>query len=101
MRIAMTSLYLPSGSKIGVGYQAHAMANEFVKRGWEVTMHSPCEKPEDARYEHVVVPVGSRSRTFRFAWELRRYDWGRFDVLHAHGDDTFLWLKKPAHVRTM
>lgn len=101
MKLAMTSLYLPSGSKIGVGYQAHAMANAFVERGWEVTMHSPCKKPEDALYAHVVVPVGSSLRTFRFAWELRRYDWSRFDVLHAHGDDTFLWLKKPVHVRTM
>ena len=101
MKLAMTSLYLPSGSKIGVGYQAHAMANAFVERGWEVTMHSPCEKPEDALYKHVVVPVGARLRTFRFAWELRRYDWSRFDVVHAHGDDTFLWLKKPIHVRTM
>jgi len=101
MKIAMISLYLPSGSKIGAGYQAHAMANAFVARGWEVTMHSPCARPEDARYEHVVVPTGARWRTFRFAWELRRYDWSRFDVVHAHGDDYFLWLKEPVHVRTM
>ena len=97
----MISLYLPSESKMGAGYQAHAMANAFVERGWEVTMHSPCAKPEDALYEHVTVPVGTSLRTFRFAWELRRYDWSRFDVVHAHGDDYFLWLKKPVHVRTM
>ena len=40
-KIAFISLYLPSGSKIGVGYQAHAMANVWVGRGWDVTMHSP------------------------------------------------------------
>jgi len=100
-KIAMISLYLPSGSKIGAGYQAHAMANAFVERGWEVTMHSPCSRPEDALYEHVVIPVGGCLRTFRFAWELGRRDWARFDVVHAHGDDYFLWMRKPVHVRTM
>jgi glycosyltransferase involved in cell wall biosynthesis len=64
-------------------------------------MHSPCAKPEDALYAHVTVPVGESLRTFRFAWELRRYDWSRFDVVHAHGDDYFLWRKMPVHVRTM
>ena len=47
-KMAMISLYLPSNSKIGAGYQAHAMANAFSERGWEVTMHSPADKPEDA-----------------------------------------------------
>ena len=102
MRVAITSLYLPSGSKIGVGYQAHAMANFFVaQKKWKVTMFSPCLRPDDALYEHVVVPVGNHGRTFRFAWELRRYDWSVFDVLHAHGDDNWLWFKRPIHVRTM
>jgi len=101
MKIAMISLYLPSESKMGAGYQAHAMANAFVDHGWEVTMHSPCARPDDALYAHVTVPVGASLRTFRFAWELRRYDWSRFDVVHAHGDDYYLWLKHPVHVRTM
>ena len=102
MKIAITSLYLPSGSKIGVGYQAHAMANHMVaEKGWHVTMFSPCPKGDDALYEQVVVPVGHRLRTFRFAWNLRRYDWSRFDVLHAHGDDNWLWFRKPIHIRTM
>ena len=99
--MAMISLYLPSSSKIGAGYQAHAMANAFAARGWKVTMHSPSPRPEDALYEHVVVPVGAHLRTFRFAWELRRFDWSGYDVVHAHGDDYFLWMKDPVHVRTM
>ena len=60
-----------------------------------------CECPDDALYEHVKVPVGNSMRTFRFAWELGRFDWSRFDVVHAHGDDYFLWMKDPVHVRTM
>jgi glycosyltransferase involved in cell wall biosynthesis len=101
IRIGMISLYLPGESKIGVGYQAHAMANAFIEHGWEVTMHSPCPRPEGALYDQVVVPVGTRMRTFRFAWELRRCDWSQFDVIHAHGDDYFLWKDAPLHVRTM
>ncbi len=64
-------------------------------------MHSPCECPEDALYHHIKVPVGDSMRTFRFAWELGRLDWSSFDVVHAHGDDYFLWMKTPVHVRTM
>jgi glycosyltransferase involved in cell wall biosynthesis len=97
----MISLYLPSGSKIGAGHQAHAMANAFAERGYGVTMHSPCEKPRDAVYEHVAVPVGEHGRTFRFAWELRKINWRRYDVVHAHGDDYWLWGKRAVHVRTM
>jgi phosphatidyl-myo-inositol alpha-mannosyltransferase len=102
MNIAMISLYLPSDSKIGSGYQAHYMANAMVQRGHGVTVFSPCERPEDARYQHVRMAVGDVGRTFRFAWNLRRVDWSRFDVLHAHGDDYWLWgHSKPLHVRTM
>jgi phosphatidylinositol alpha-mannosyltransferase len=32
LRIAMISYYMPSGSKIGVGYQVHAIANMLVAR---------------------------------------------------------------------
>ncbi len=103
MNLAMVSLYLPSGSKIGSGYQAHYMANAMAGRGHAVTMFSPCSRTDDAAYDHVTVGVGAHGRTFRFAWELRRaIDRRRFDVIHAHGDDYWLWgHDKPAHVRTM
>lgn len=102
MNIAMISHYLPSGSKIGAGYQAHYMANALVQRGHRVTMFSPCPRPDDAAYEHKSVPVGRRLRTFRFAWNLRRMGLEAFDVIHAHGDDYWLWGRRwPPHVRTM
>lgn len=102
MKIAMISLYLPSGSKIGSGYQAHYMANAMVRRGHAVTMFSPCDKTAGALYETVTLPVGNKLRTFRFAWNLREVDFGRFDVIHAHGDDYWLWHRNgPVHVRTM
>lgn len=101
MNIAITSLYLPSGSKIGVGYVVHTFANEMVKRGHRVTVFSQSGPSEGSIYETVVVPSGARLRTFGFAWNLRRYDFSKFDVLHAHGDDWFLWgRKRPRHIHT-
>lgn len=101
MNIAITSLYLPSGSKIGVGYSVHAFANALVARGHRVTVFSQSGACHDSLYDVQVVPVGRRFRTFRFAWNLRRYDWSRFDVLHSHGDDWFLWgCKIPRHIHT-
>lgn len=102
LRIAMVSYYLPSGSKTGVGYQAHAIANELADRGHEVDMFSPCPPVEGARYRHRSIPLDGALRTFRFALELRKLDLGSYDVLHAHGDDYWLWRRRvPAHIRTM
>ena len=99
MNIAIASLYLPSGSKIGVGYQVHALANALVGRGHLVTVFSQTGASPDTRYEVVVVPPAKRLRTFGFAWDLRRQDFSGFDVLNAHGDDWFLW-RRPRHVHT-
>ena len=33
LRIAMISYYMPSGSKIGVGYQVDALARALTERG--------------------------------------------------------------------
>jgi phosphatidylinositol alpha-mannosyltransferase len=102
LRIAMISYYLPSGSKIGVGFQAHYMANALVRRGHHVTMFSPCPRCTDAQYEHRTVDVGRHLRTFYFAWQFRNVDFSSFDVLHAHGDDYWLWRHRvPCHVKTM
>ena len=103
LKIAMISLYLPSDTKMGVGYQAHAMANGFVARGHSVVMFSACAKPEGARYDYHRVEVGDSLRTFRFAWNLRKTDFSGFDVVHAHGDNYWLWSRRhrPPVIRTM
>jgi phosphatidylinositol alpha-mannosyltransferase len=105
MRIGMTSYYLPSCSKIGVGYQVHTLANAMVDRGLEVDVHSVCGPSEGARYRTVQHRLEGRGRTFRWAGTVRTVDWTRYDVLHAHGDD--YWLFGPGarvarvHVRTL
>jgi phosphatidyl-myo-inositol alpha-mannosyltransferase len=106
LSIAMISHYLPSGSKIGAGYQAHYMANALSRRGHQVTMFSLCGPTEGALYKTETVDAGRSCRTFRLAWALRKIDYSSFDVLHAHGDDYWLWRNgrqrgKPAHIRTM
>jgi len=101
-RIALTSLYLPGSSKIGTGYQVHEFANHLVGRGHDVTVFSPDQPGEGARYEYAHVDPGSSLRTFRFAWRLRHVDLRGFDVLHAMGDDCFLaGTSRPPHVRTV
>lgn len=102
MKIAITSLYLPSGSKIGVGYVVHTFANKMIQRGHEVTVFSQSGASPDSLYKVVVVPTGTKLRTFRFAWALRSYDFSKFDILHAHGDDWYLWgVKRPRHIHTL
>ncbi|HZK80359.1 MAG TPA: glycosyltransferase family 4 protein, partial [Humisphaera sp.] len=74
----------------------------ITRRGHRVTMFSPCPRPADALYDHTSVPVGNSMRTFRFAWNLRRVGLEQYDIIHAHGDDYWLWDKDlPPHVRTM
>ena len=101
MKIAIISLYLPSGSKIGVGYQVHYLANALVKRGHEVTVFSQTGPSEDSLYKVEVVPSGQRLRTFGFGWNLRNCDFTGFDVLNAHGEDWALrGCKRPRLVLT-
>jgi glycosyltransferase involved in cell wall biosynthesis len=102
MRIAMISYYLPSGSKIGVGYQVHELATELSRRGHEVDVFSDCPPVEGAVYGHRRIHASGSLRTFRFALLLRRVDFSSYDVLHAHGDDYWLWRRRvPRHVRTV
>ena len=98
----MTSYYLPSESKIGAGYVAHRLAQEMTARGHEVTMFSPCRRPDDANYRHEHVPMTGSMRTFRWAVRIRDLDLGGFDILHAHGDNHLRSRRRsPGVVRTM
>jgi len=98
----MCSYYLPSESKIGAGYMAHRLAQVMVGRGHDVTMFSPCRRPDDATYRHVHLPLQGPRRTLRWPLVVRRLDLSDFDVFHAHGDDHLrVGRPTPAHVRTM
>lgn len=98
----MISYYLPSASKIGVGYQVHALASELTRRGHTVDVFSECPPVYGATYGHRRITLSGPLRTFRFATSLRRVDFNSYDVLHAHGDDYWMWRRRvPVHVRTL
>lgn len=102
LRVAMISYYLPGGSKIGVGYQAHELANELVRRGHEVTVFSASRAGTGALYRVERLELTGALQTFRFALALRSIDFSGYDAIHAHGDDYWLWKRRaPVHVRTM
>jgi phosphatidylinositol alpha-mannosyltransferase len=106
MNIALTSFYLPSVDKIGVGYQAHYMAEALRRRGHVVMMFSPAPRVDGATYEHRQVDAGRRFRLHGFAWAMRSQDLSAFDVLHSHGECHWVWSmprgRRPrAHVRTV
>ncbi len=102
LRVAMTSYYLPSESKAGVGYQAHALANALAARGHDITLFSSSAPVPGAAYRTETVPLRGSMRSLKFALRLRHVDWTRYDVLHAHAGD---YLLRPgrvtAHVRTV
>ena len=98
----MSSLYLPSMSKIGAGYAAHRLANTMVGLGHRVTMFSPCPKPSDTNYQHVEIPLRGRLTTLKWGYHVGRLSLSEFDIYHAHGDDHFRRRRDtPPHVRTL
>lgn len=102
MRLAITSYYLPSESKIGVGWVAHRLANELTAMGHAVTVFSPAARPDDAAYEHRLVPVGRPNHTLRWGVAMRDLDLSGFDALLAQGDDHLVRRGSvPAHIRTL
>lgn len=102
LRIAVISYYLPSDSKMGIGYQVHELASELVRRGHIVDVFSECPPVPRATYGHWHVRLTGSLRTFRFALALRHVDFSGYDVIHAHGDDYWLWRRRSGrHVRTL
>lgn len=98
----MTSFYLPSEDKIGVGWVAHRLANELARRGHDVTMFSPAVATDGAEYAHVRVPLRGRFRLVRWAWACRRLDLRGFDALLAHGEDHLMPRREGlVHIRTL
>ena len=102
MNIAVISYYLPPNDRIGSGVQTHYLANAYVRAGHTVTMLSPYATADaDALYTSVKIPCGTKNRTLQFALNLRKFDFSKYDLIHAGMDDwALLGVKKPYQIRT-
>ncbi len=102
LRIALTSYYLPSESKIGAGWVSHRLANALVHLGHDVTVFSPCAKPDDAHYHHSHIMLRGNARTVKWSLAVKHIDYSSFDGLLASGDDHLVPKGAvPAHIRTL
>lgn len=103
----MIQRFLPSRSRGGVGVFADGLARALVRRGHSVTIASEDPAPDGAPYAVMTVPKSSgrlraRLSPLTFPFALRRCDFSRFDVIHAHGDEQWLSHRGlPPIVRTM
>lgn len=100
MNIAFIHATLPETSGGGVSYQVHALANTLIERGHSVTMFSVDPAPADARYHNVLVrptaPFRSElTKTLLPPFYVARQRFEGFDVIHAHGSDVVLALRRP------
>ncbi len=92
----------------GVEIAVHRLANALVDLGTPVTVGSLTSAPADARYVH-------RRLFTRFPWLVQStvarlgilplflnfLGYGRFDVVHFHGDDWFVVNRPRASIRTL
>ena len=79
-----------------------AILTALTLRGHTVDVFSDCPPVDGANYGHRYIKMTGSLRTFRFAWRLRREDFSSYDVLHAHGDDYWLWRRRASrHIRTV
>ena len=104
MRIIIIQRFLPSRSRGGVGYFTHGLANTLVKRGHRVTVISHDPKPADADYKIQILPRPKplKLAPLAFPFQLAKFDFRAFDMIHAQGDEQWIPKKnRPPIVRTL
>lgn len=102
LKIAFFNKQLPSDKPNGVSVQVHRLANELSLRGHLVTCFSFSPKPDNAIYNHHILESRAKSplsKKFEAAFEFKKINCSKFDIVHFHGDD-FLTKGKVNRVRT-
>jgi phosphatidyl-myo-inositol alpha-mannosyltransferase len=107
LNIGMFTASLPEPDRKpgGVDILIDRVANQLVKRGHAVTIHTYSPEPAGALYAHrQLEPREWRTRKLRrmlaIPLALNRLDVREHDVLHLHGDDCFYWRRPIPTVRT-
>ena len=95
----------PNRKPGGVEVFVHRLANRLSERGHDVTVFTFGSRPDDAAYR--VVRVGSswlgERRVARLTLApllVNRLSQAGLDILHLHGDDWFMLLRRVPTVRT-
>ena len=84
----------------------HRLANALVDRGHELTLFSFDDAPSDALYQPKRLPIhrlgdSLSARLALAGFILSGLHLRRFDVMHAHGDDHFVFRRPLPWVRTL
>jgi glycosyltransferase involved in cell wall biosynthesis len=100
--IAVIQRFLPPDSRGGAGHFAVGLCRALVARGHRVTIFSHDRGPVDAPFT-VRRLKGGRSRLapLVFPRQLAAVDFSAFDLVHAQGDDQFIWHRARPVVRTL
>lgn len=101
MKIAVIQFDLPDETKGGVAYLVHYFANRLVSAGHRVVIFTTSPKPKDATYEvcQIKLPQFIKKiyalKAIIFPVTLFFKDFSKFDILHSHGDDQFIFTTTP------
>jgi len=109
MNIAFYHCTLPggrAGKEGGVSYVVHRLANTLVSRGHKLTLFSFDPVPDDALYLSRRLPIhwlgdSLPARLALAGLVLSSLNLHDFDVMHAHGDDHFVFRRPLPWVRTL
>jgi len=106
VKLMMLQSFLPGQSKGGVGYQVAGLASALTRKGHDVTVLSFAAAPPRVDFQVTCPRVGRpvfASRAGRLLLgplAFAAHSYGAFDVVHAHGDNQFLYRRTIPVVRT-
>lgn len=106
MKIIMLSGTLPPRHKGGVAHQVSRLSQALVERGHEVIVKTFSPSPPSIKYQLVQIrsPMPLReNKLWRMtaapvSFATGRY--GKYDVVHAHGDNPLLYRRRIPVIRT-
>jgi glycosyltransferase involved in cell wall biosynthesis len=100
--LAVIQRFLPPASRGGAGHFTAGLCTALAGRGHRVTVFSQDPRPPGAPFD-VVQLAGRERRTapLMFPAQIARIDVGRFDLVHAQGDDQLLRHRGRPVVRTL
>jgi phosphatidylinositol alpha-mannosyltransferase len=102
MNIAVVSYHFPPYDMIGSGMQMHVLANEYARKGHNVTVVSAAPTcPKDSLYKFVSAGIHGSTKLFRWFTYTQKIDWSTYDLVHAGGDGHLINASAKFVIRTL